>query len=227
MRRSRRAAARAGGAARCLGMACVVVAAVAAARAEPPPAFDGARALAHLERLMATGNRYYGAPERERAIAALVDGLGAHAGAVELQRFRVREPASGVEFALANAIARRNPGVEPRLLLGTHFDTRLWAEEDPDPARRDEPIPGANDGTSGVAVLLELLRVVDGDPRLREPSVLGDLTAAEAPPVDLPSVATAPEATEWLHANAYTPFLEEVRQERLGEVERVEEHLGW
>jgi superfamily II DNA or RNA helicase len=65
----------------------------------------------------------------------------------------------------------------------------------------------------------------NGDPRLREPSVLGDLTAAEAPPVDLPSVATAPEATEWLHANAYTPFLEEVRQERLGEVERVEEHI--
>jgi len=65
----------------------------------------------------------------------------------------------------------------------------------------------------------------NGDPRLREPSVLGDLTAAEAAPADLPAVASAPEATEWLHANAYAPFLEEVRQERLGEVERVEEHI--
>lgn len=65
----------------------------------------------------------------------------------------------------------------------------------------------------------------DGEPALREPSVLGDLTPAERPPADHPAVAAAPEATQWLHTNAFGPFLDEVRQDRMGEVERVEEHI--
>ena len=64
----------------------------------------------------------------------------------------------------------------------------------------------------------------DGVPRRREPDVLGDLSPASAP-VDLPSVATFPEATAWLNENALTPFLNEVRAERLAEVERVGEHV--
>lgn len=65
----------------------------------------------------------------------------------------------------------------------------------------------------------------DGKPRPREPSVLGDLIPAASPPVTLPEVADAPEATQWLQDNAFGPFLEEVRQDRLDEVKRVEEHI--
>lgn len=65
----------------------------------------------------------------------------------------------------------------------------------------------------------------EGEPRLREPSVLGDLSAADRPPADQPAIADAPEATAWLQTHAFGPFLEEVRQDRLGEVERVEEHI--
>jgi Zn-dependent M28 family amino/carboxypeptidase len=50
------------------------------------------------------------------------------------------------------------------ILLGTHHDTRSWADEDPDPARRAQPIEGANDGTSGVAVLLEVATVLRDHP---------------------------------------------------------------
>lgn len=64
-----------------------------------------------------------------------------------------------------------------------------------------------------------------GEPRLREPSVLGDLTPAETPPTHMPPIAAAAEATAWLHTNAFGPFLEEVRQDRLDEVTRVEEHI--
>jgi hypothetical protein len=59
---------------------------------------------------------------------------------------------------------------------------------------------------------------------LVEPSILGNLTPATAPP-NLPDVATLPEATEWLHTNALTPFLDEVRSERLAEVERIAAHV--
>jgi glutaminyl-peptide cyclotransferase len=46
----------------------------------------------------------------------------------------------------------------PVILLGAHYDSRLYADNDPDPAKRNTPVPGANDGASGVAVLLELAR---------------------------------------------------------------------
>ena len=65
----------------------------------------------------------------------------------------------------------------------------------------------------------------DGSPRLREPDVLGDLSPAAAASDDLPPVATLPEATAWLNENALAPFIEEVRAERLAEVERIGEHV--
>jgi Zn-dependent M28 family amino/carboxypeptidase len=64
-----------------------------------------------------------------------------------------------------NVIAYRGDE-PPRVILGAHYDTRLHADQDPDPAKQQDPVPGANDGASGVAVLLELARVLpeDGGP---------------------------------------------------------------
>jgi Zn-dependent M28 family amino/carboxypeptidase len=57
-----------------------------------------------------------------------------------------------------NIIGKRGAG--PLLIIGAHYDTRRVADQDPDPARRQDPVPGANDGASGIAVLLELARVI-------------------------------------------------------------------
>jgi len=56
---------------------------------------------------------------------------------------------------LHNLIARRGTG-SPYLLLGAHYDSRLLADQDADPALRVQPVPGANDGASGVAILMAL-----------------------------------------------------------------------
>ncbi|GIW70830.1 MAG: helicase [Planctomycetota bacterium] len=64
----------------------------------------------------------------------------------------------------------------------------------------------------------------DREPCLREPSLLGDLTPAEAPQT-LPAVAMLPEAAAWIHTHALVPFLEETREERLAEVERIAAHV--
>jgi glutaminyl-peptide cyclotransferase len=58
-----------------------------------------------------------------------------------------------------NVIARRSD-VPPEIILAAHYDSRLMAEKDPDPAKQQEPVPGANDGASGAAVLLELGRIL-------------------------------------------------------------------
>ena len=57
----------------------------------------------------------------------------------------------------ANILATRSEN--PSILLGAHFDTRLRADNDPNISRRNEPVLGANDGASGVAVLLEYARL--------------------------------------------------------------------
>lgn len=62
------------------------------------------------------------------------------------------------------------------------------------------------------------------EPRLREPSLLGNFSPCP-PPENLPPIATLPEATPWLHKHHLRPFLDEVRAERLVEVERIAEHV--
>ena len=57
-----------------------------------------------------------------------------------------------------NIIARFQPEKSERVLLCAHWDTRPWADSDPDPNNQYKPIPGANDGGSGVGVLLEIAR---------------------------------------------------------------------
>ena len=62
------------------------------------------------------------------------------------------------------------------------------------------------------------------NPVLKEPGFLGDFTSAPSPDV-LPEVATSPETTQWLHENALMPFLDEARNERVSEVERIAAHV--
>lgn len=63
-----------------------------------------------------------------------------------------------------------------------------------------------------------------GAPKLHEPGLVGNFTPAEVP-YDLPGVVALPEAAEWLHERALRPFIEEVRRDRLAEIERVREHV--
>lgn len=63
---------------------------------------------------------------------------------------------------IENVVAKRSDE-PPQVILGAHYDTRLFADSDPDPAQLTNYVPGANDGASGVAVLLELARTLPED----------------------------------------------------------------
>ncbi len=60
-----------------------------------------------------------------------------------------------------NIIAKFGQG-RPWVIVAAHYDSRILADQDPDPKKRNQPVPGANDGASGAAVLLELARVLPG-----------------------------------------------------------------
>ncbi len=78
---------------------------------------------------------------------------------VVTQDFTSRTGLSDREYDFTNLLGLFSADAEgPVLMLGAHWDTRAKADEDPDPALREEPVLGANDGASGVAVLLELMR---------------------------------------------------------------------
>jgi glutaminyl-peptide cyclotransferase len=79
----------------------------------------------------------------------------------ELQRFDFTDTVTHTDFPnLTNVIARYHTGMLPRVALCAHWDSRPRAEHDPDSTKRNTPIPGANDGASGCAVLMELANIL-------------------------------------------------------------------
>lgn len=142
-----------------LGLALLLLASPSTPSAAP--AFDAARAWEHLLAQCAFGPRVPGTPAHARCQVYLEGVLRANGGDVLTQRFSgpVGEgPADSV--AMVNIRARYGPMDAPSILLGAHWDTRAWADQDPDVAVRGRPILGANDGASGVAVLLALAEIL-------------------------------------------------------------------
>ncbi len=120
--------------------------------------FDGARALEAVQSQLDFGTREPGGPGHDACAAWMIDYLGQYADSVATDRW-THVTTAGDTLPLVNIIASFNPGNHRRVLLCAHWDTRPVGEHDPDPANRNKPIPGANDGGSGTAVLLELARV--------------------------------------------------------------------
>jgi len=119
--------------------------------------FSGSAALARVRELM-QWPRGLGDPRRAASIETLADALARASGApVQRVAHTAADPQTGSSYALVELVAHVRPRAARRLVLATHFDTRPWADEEPDAALHDRPVPGANDGTSGVAVVLELL----------------------------------------------------------------------
>ncbi|NLT72877.1 MAG: M28 family peptidase [Chloroflexi bacterium] len=113
--------------------------------------YSGARAMSHVRRLVNMGSRASGTEGNGAAANYITAHVERYGWEVERDCFAY----SGVN--LCNLIAKRGEG--PIVLVGTHYDTRPVADRDAND--RTQPVPGANDGASGVAVLLELARTLD------------------------------------------------------------------
>jgi glutaminyl-peptide cyclotransferase len=128
------------------------------------PRFDGDRAYDLIERQTALGPRNPGSRGHEEAREMLVEELRGLADIVQEQTFLYEDTDAKTEFELTNIIASFSPENRHRIMLGAHWDTRPRADCDPDTLVREEPILGANDGGSGVAVLLEVARLLHERP---------------------------------------------------------------
>ncbi|MGO9412023.1 MAG: M28 family peptidase [Spirochaetia bacterium] len=110
-----------------------------------------------VEEQVSLGPRVPGTTAHDNLLDLLESRLRRHATETMRQEFRVTFRGQSVACAnLVGAFRAAHPAGGP-ILLGTHFDTRPRADLDADPARRESPIPGANDGGSGTAVLQHML----------------------------------------------------------------------
>jgi len=145
-------------ASRAMATGLVVAALVVAwpCRGEEPPAFSGPQAMRHLEAICELGPRPSGSAAMTRQRELLATHFRAAGGSVSGQAFQIRDRRTGAAVHMENLIVTWHPDRRDRVLIGAHYDTRPYPDRDAvDPQGR---FVGANDGASGVAVLMELAR---------------------------------------------------------------------
>lgn len=130
------------------------------------PLFSGAAAMRHLEAQVAFGPRVPGSAAHTACLTYLERQFRATGARVTRERFTARVPEGTLQ--LTNLVATLGAGRGDPVVVGAHWDSRPRSEQDPHPEHRTLPTPGANDGASGVAVLLELARVLGASPSARE-----------------------------------------------------------
>jgi glutaminyl-peptide cyclotransferase len=126
-------------------------------------AFDAKAAWAHLEKQCAFGPRAPGSEAHKKCRDYIQDEMKKHCENVRLQEFTHTWSRSGAKVTMWNVLGEQNwKDAKVRLVLLAHWDSRPTADQDSNAEKRGKPILGANDGASGVAVLLELMRAVKG-----------------------------------------------------------------
>ena len=133
------------------------MASVACERGGGPRAgkFDGAAALRYAKTQLDFGTRIPGTLGAQRAGDWIVAQMRQRADTVIVQSW-TQTLSNGKPLPLRNILARFRPDLPDRVLYVTHWDTRPLSDQAEDPAQRNQPMPGANDGASGVGLFVAL-----------------------------------------------------------------------
>ena len=128
------------------------------------PEFNEKNAFQYLEKQCEFGARVPGTEAHSKCRDYLVATLQKYADRVMQQPFQAIMKQDKRSVTCYNIIANFNSSKTNRILLCAHWDSRPWADRDPDPANHKKPVLGADDGASGVAVLLEIARIINITP---------------------------------------------------------------
>ena len=157
------------------GIACLLSACGKKQVAPSRPAFSSDSAYTYIERQMAFGPRVPNSNAHMQCAVWLIEQLKAFGAEVELQKGFMPDY-KGDNQQIYNIIGHFTPvqrdsasHASARILLGAHYDTRPWCDEEDDYSDRFYNVPGANDGASGVGVLLEVARQLGQKDSLKTP----------------------------------------------------------
>lgn len=127
------------------------------------PDFNADSAYNYVKKQLDFGPRVPGSVAHKQCAEWFVDFFSDKADTVYVQDFRTRlYDGRGIDGK--NIIAAFNPEAKKRILLAAHWDSRPFADHDPDKNNWNTPIDGANDGASGVGVLMETARILNDNP---------------------------------------------------------------
>lgn len=129
-----------------------------------PSGFDGTRAMQDVAYQVNLGDRIPGSPSHAQVVDWIQAQLKDAGWSVEVQQTTM------MGHPVLNIVGKHDTQSlvgKPWIVLGAHYDTRIYADHDPDPQKRTQYVPGADDGASGVAVLLGLARSLPKDLPLR------------------------------------------------------------
>jgi hypothetical protein len=121
-------------------------------------AFDGERAMRYLKAVCKIGPRVSATPGMKKQQELLIKHFKKYKAAITRQNFTIRPNGRGKPVQMTNLIVSWHPQRKRRVLLCSHYDTRPIADQEPNRKNWHKPFLSANDGGSGVAVLMELAR---------------------------------------------------------------------
>lgn len=175
------------------------------------PAFNADSAYAYTAAQVGFGFRTPGSVGHQRCGEYLVRQMRQWCDTVMVQDFSATlwngEVVKGKNI-IASLEARPGSAAGKRIVLAAHWDSRLWADHDPDNANHKSPLLGANDGASGVAVLMEMARSMSVMP----PGVAVDFIFFDVEDQGIPEWADHYDDDTWCKGSQYwaqhphTPF---------------------
>ena len=127
------------------------------------PAFSADSAFVFIERQLSFGPRVPNSSAHIQCAKWLERQFAAYGATVIMQPTTVTAW-NGDRLSIVNIIASYRPEAARRVMLSAHWDSRPFADQDDNPENHDDPVPAANDGASGVAVLLEIARQLQALP---------------------------------------------------------------
>jgi glutaminyl-peptide cyclotransferase len=124
------------------------------------PEFNSDNAYAHVQKQISFGPRVPGTKSQQECAAWMEAELRNVCDSVFVQKVNVTQPVSNIIFPCINLVGAINPQAATRVLLLCHWDSRGMADQEADKAKHKLAIDAADDGASGVAVLLEMARAI-------------------------------------------------------------------
>ena len=157
------------------------------------PEFNADSAYRYVQEQVAFGPRVCNTPAHEKCGDFLAGKLNMYCKDIVVQNGKVKAY-NGTQLNFRNIIGSFRPDIPNRIFLCAHWDSRPYADQDPDPKNHRKPIDGANDGASGVGVLMEIARQLS----LASPPIGVDIIFLDAedygPPQD---ENTSEDTSDW------------------------------
>lgn len=162
------------------------------------PDFNSDSAMVFLKKQLDFGPRVPNSKAQKQCADYLQGQMKLYAHKVETQEFIMKDW-QGTNLKGYNIISSFNPEQESRILLAAHWDSRPYADHDPDEKNHKKAIPGANDGASGVAVLMEVARLL----AQKSPDLGIDIVFFDLEDVGTPEWANSSDENTWCLGSQY------------------------